>query len=189
MPRRTSAWSSTIKILMSSPCSSDGEHRDDRGAVSRSRFDVERSAEGFRSGPHDPYPEVVVLILHRGDTAPAIFDLDPNLGSGRRHAHVRGRCPGMLRGVREGLADDRVNRLEHLFVRRLEVSLDLDRHGEVPADAEVADERGERGLTARRVLIRHLEQELPDPAQVVPDLAFHLRRIRELLFEMTNEDP
>src|SRR5213594_2718272 len=108
MPRRTSAWSSTIRILMSSTCSPDGEHGDDRGAASRSRFDVEPPGERFRTGAHDPYPEMGVFILHRRDAATAVLDLDTHLFV--RHGdpdECRGRAR-MLRRVRERFAHDRV---------------------------------------------------------------------------------
>src|SRR4029453_1965475 len=101
MPRRTSAWSSPIRILISSPCSPDGEHGDDRGAASRSRFDLERPAERFRAGAHDPYPEVGVFIVHDRDPRTAVFDLDAPLRLFRRYADVGGRCTRVLRGVRE----------------------------------------------------------------------------------------
>src|SRR5881397_1007112 len=126
MPRRTSAWSSTIRIFMSSTCSPDGEHGDDRGAASRSRFDIERPGERFRAGAHDPYPEVGVFILHRRDPTTAVLDLDADLRVRRGHADAHGRRARVLRRVRECLADDRVDRLEHLLVRRLELTVDLD---------------------------------------------------------------
>src|SRR5947207_11866353 len=160
MPRRTSAWSSTIRILMSSTCSPDGEHGDNGGAASRSRFDVERPGKRFRSGAHDPYPEVRVFILHGRDPTTAVLDLDADLRVGQGHANVSGRRSRVFRGVCQRLADDRVDGLEQLFARRLDVSDDLDAHGEVPAGAEIAYERCQGRLRGRRILLRHLEEQL-----------------------------
>src|SRR5262245_53853016 len=142
MPRRTSAWSSTIRILMSSTCSPDGEHGDDRGAASRSRSDVEPPAERFGTGTHDAYPEVGVPILHRRDAAAAVLDLDTHLFTRDDDPDV---CQGrarVLRGVREGFAHDGVHGLQHVLAGRFELSFDVDRDGEVPADAEIAHECG-----------------------------------------------
>ena len=80
----------------------------------------------------------------------------------------------MLRGVRQRLAHDRIDRLEHRLLDPLQIATDLDHDREVPPHAEVADERGECGLGRGWVLARHLEQELADASQVVADLPLDL---------------
>src|SRR5881397_2219542 len=175
MPRRTSAWSSTIRILMSSTCSPDGEHGDDHGAASRCRSDVEGPTELLGEGPHVRYPEVGVFILDRSDTTAAILDLDPHLGVGRRDAHLGDQSARVLRGIGERLAHDRVDRLEHPLVRVFQIALDLDRNREMPPDAEVSYERRERGFGRGRILVRHLEEEFADATKIITDLAFDLR--------------
>src|SRR3954471_8216082 len=80
----------------------------------------------------------------------------------------------MLGGVGKRLARDRVRRLYRGVVHILDVALHPHGRRHAPASGEVFDEARERWLAPDVFLFGHLEQELPDAAKVLSDLALDL---------------
>src|SRR4051794_41131597 len=114
MPRRTNAWSSTIRIFMTSPGSSDGEARDDARAHPGRRSDIDGAADLFGPGLHHPHPEVGSTVGDAGDPAAVVLDLDLEPVEPRVDLHHDVARTGMFRGVRDRLVHDAVRGVHHV---------------------------------------------------------------------------
>ena len=165
MPRRTSAWSSTIRILIcSSPCPPTGSTATTRGSASGRRLDLDGSADLLGSDPHHAQAEVRIVVLGvPGCRGPGLRPRSaaPLAPASHPDGHIGRSC--VLRCVREGLGDDVRARSPSTAVGTSSTSPSIVDPGRAAASVRAARRRsGERRFAARASLVQ-LEQHLADP--------------------------